>query len=230
MFLSVSGNKEPFQLSKVVEMLKIRLDAADMAQANSMFSLTYGERAINISASNFYSLSQNIKGSTGQLDITLALNRLQVDPSFANSFLTKSLTEVSLFKSIFLIYYWVTIAFTDPYAVSLDSKIYDEFIVDYNNKLGSQPDIYFIKYNLINSSNQPYLNRLVELNLLVNLYIGSEIIGQANSYFIPLIKPGVSREYFSNKFDSHGDKTYSLWKQILNDRDTRLRFWSKNRF
>lgn len=230
MNFSVIGNREPFQLNKVVKMLEIRLDAEDMPKESSMFSLAYGERSINISASTFYSLSQNVKGSVGQLDITLALNRLNIDPNFANSFLSKSLTEVSLFKSIFLIYYWVSIAFTDPYAISIDSKVYDEFIVDYNNKLGSQPDIYFIKHGLISSSTQPYLDRLVELNLLVKLSLGNKVLGHKTSYFIPLIKPGVSREYFTNKFDIHGDKTYGLWKEILNDRDTRLRYWSKNRF
>ncbi len=230
MEIVILGNKESFQLTENNIPLEIRLIAPNLAQSNSLFTIIYDGYTLRINPDDCYKIAENIKGKS-PIEVHFALNRIIEDTQFSNSFFNKSLTEVSLFKALFLIYNWVEIAFTDAYAVSIGSKIYNEFIIDYNNQVGSQQDIYFIRKELITNSNKIYLNKLIEVNLLVKLnMLGGDTFGNFETYFIPLIKPGVSRDYFTSQQDPTGEKSYTFWKKILADRDARLNSWMKNRF
>lgn len=121
------------------------------------------------------------------------------------------------------------LTFTDAYAVDLSSKIYNEFITDNTNLVGAQKDIYFIGKHLLTDDNLPLIKRLMEINLLASVVFNDKHKGQYESYFVPLLKPGVSREYFISQADPNGTKTHGLWRTILRDRDMRISSWFKNR-
>jgi hypothetical protein len=230
MKIVLSGNKEPYQLTEKVAHLTIELTDGKNDQNLDCMIIRYDPFTLFLSPNNFYQISEAIKGRSA-LDVSFALSRgLPEYPKFSNSFLSKTETETALFKSLFLIYYWVEIAFTDVYAISLGPKIYNEFILDYNSLRSNQPDIYFLKKERIVNANQSSIDRLVELNLLVEAKFGSDAVGDWKSYFIPLLKPGVSRSFFSHPTDPTGNNTYAFWKQVLDDRDFRLQSWAKNRF
>lgn len=229
MNISLTGNKEPYQKNKLIKLQEIDL-AVQQVNGSYLFTLKYNDFIVPMDAPTFFQVAEGIKGKFA-IDVHFALARLLPNyPEFSNSFLMKNEIESSLFKSLFLIYYWIEIAFTDPYAVSLPSKIYDQFILDSASIPGPQPDIYFLRYDRITNKNQPYIDRLVELNLLAKISFTGTPLGENSSYFIPLLKPGVSRTNFNNSRDMQGNETYHFWKQILDDRDYRLHSWIKNRF
>jgi hypothetical protein len=183
------------------------------------------------SPKTLYEFSSRIRGtSPSGISLILAEFHLLSNMEAVTNFSRKPLTEINLFKSVFLIYDWVQIAYTDAYAVSLGSKIYNEFIVDFNNKPGSQEDIYFIRHELINETTKPLLERLIDINLLASASFAGGGLGVYTTYFITLDKPGMPREAFRHSQDPMGDKTYNLWKLILQDRDFRFSLWTKNRF
>jgi hypothetical protein len=88
----------------------------------------------------------------------------------------------------------------------------------------SQKDIYFISSKYLSSVYGSSIQRLIDLNLLVSATFCTKK-DNYQTYFIPLIKPGVSRTFFKTDFDKSGNKTYDLWKNILNERDSRIKYW-----
>lgn len=226
MELLITANKEPFQLTKQIKLIDMRLTGS----YNSSMTIHYDDRMLKFEdGGKFFRFGERLKGSF-QTNFHQALQEFEFAPEIIREFSHKSQTEIGLFKSIFLIYSWVEIAFTDAYAVSLGNRIYNEFIVDYSNKVGPQNDIYFIKQALITEENTPLIKRLIEINLLASAIFKDNAIGTYQTYFIPLIRPGVSREYFSSSSDPNGSKTYDFWKTILHDRDARISNWFKNRY
>lgn len=228
--IKIYGNKEPYQLNGKVENIEIRLEGEDLFHSKSKIYVAY-DNEIELqfeNGSRVYQFAEKLKGANAP-NITLTLKEFGFKDEFSNNFLRKTATEVALFKSLFLIYCWVDIAFTDAYAVNLDSKISDEFIIDINYSHNTQNDIYFIKREYITHENMPYIEKLMQLNLLASAFFSGSI-GEYHSYFIPLIKPGVSRQLYNHQFDPSGNKTYAFWKNILSDRDWRINSWVKNRF
>lgn len=228
MELIVSGNKAPFQIKEQILPIELRL----VGRYNTGMTLYYDNIPLTFNnGSDFFQFGQRIKGAS-ITSICSALSDFKVtdNPQLLVEFSRKSFTEINLFKAVFLIYSWVEIAYTDAYAVNLSSKIYNEFIIDFNSNVGPQEDIYFIKRELINDNNTSLLGRLIEINLLASAKFIGGGLGQYQAYFLPLEKPGVLRENFRHEKDPSGEKTYSLWKKILKDRDDKISNWFKNRF
>ncbi|MES2006313.1 MAG: hypothetical protein V4450_17475 [Bacteroidota bacterium] len=232
MTITIEGNRHSFQLSQQIENIGIELDIIlpEGAQAPN-YQIRSEQFQVQLDADRFNELSESIKGKS-PLDVSLSLQRvLPNQPLFSGSFLRRSQTETSLFQTLFLIYNWVDIEAKYSQMQSINSKVYDDFIMDYASRVGSVPDIYFLKVQRISTDNMNYIQRLVQINLLAKATFTAQAFGHTiTTYFIPLLKPGVSKEYFSSANDKTGDKTYKFWKQILADRDARLNYWSINRF
>lgn len=231
MEIILKGNKESYQLSNKYKPLEITLFILNDDSLNSPINVKYGDEVElkYLNGSHFFQFAEKIRGASKE-KIANKLIEYNLSEEFSRFFLTKNEIEVSLFKSVFLIFIWVEVALTDAYAVSIDSKIYNEFIVDYSGKPESQNDIYFVNKDIITNENIPYIEKLIEVNLLVSVLFRSKLLGEYQTYIIPLIKPGVSREYFKHSKDPAGEKTYSFWKKILADRNDRLSYWFKNKF
>lgn len=224
MQLIIKGNRSPFQISQEVKYIDLILTGS----YNSSFTLEFDGKVLEFKDQNFYRFGQRIQGSF-QTGLVQALKEFKFTDEVIQLFNRKSQTEIGLFKAVFLIYNWTEIAFTDAYAVSLGSLIYNEFIIDNSNKIGPQNDIYFISRSLLTQENQQYIDRLLEINLLAFAEFRDNALGNFSTYFIPLVRPGVSREHFISKTDTTGIATHNFWKRILQDRDARLRNWMTNR-
>ena len=178
---------------------------------------------------SLFKISEKIKGSS--LDrLILILQDYRIGNNFTQILKDKSRTEISLFKSLFLLYHWVELPLTNPSELNLENQIYDNFIVDYTSNVGPQEDIYFIKKEHLKESNFKLIQRLIELNLLVKGEITTKDEKEFEIYFTALLKPGVPFEFFKTEFDKSGVNTYSLWKNIISDRDSRFKRWINNRF
>jgi hypothetical protein len=224
MEIKIKGNKESFQQHHRIDYLDIKLSGTFSFAENSTIFLGYSNHHLTFNnRQDFYRFSEKIKGASLE-QIVLLSQDFNLSPLFIESLREKGDIEIGLFKSIFLIYNWIEIALTDAYAVNLGDKIYNEFIIDYSGKLEVQKEIYFINTKYLDSNYLPSIQRLLDLNLLASASFETNV-GNYQTYFIPLIKPGVSREFFNTEFDKNGSKTYGLWKDILNDRDSRIKYW-----
>lgn len=225
MQIALTANRESYQLNTRVNLISIQL-----LQVERVLVVQYDNFSLRFDhLKNPFIFSEKIKGHD-RAGVSNVLREFNFDNKVVEWAQRTSLIEIALFKALFLVYQWVEIAFTDAYAVSLSSKIYDEFIIDYNNNVGPQKDIYFIKYEHITTTNLPLLTRLVELNLLVHAVFSGGGLGNNETYFTPIFTPGVSRKYFESPADTSGNKTFGLWKTILDDRDKRINNWFTNRF
>lgn len=229
MELVLYGNQDAYYLTKTFTPLEIRLAVKDFRNGDSIFTILYNNLPINTTHKELFNIYSQIKGAKA-IDIHFILARTSFPKDFIVSFLKKNAIETALFKSLFLVYFWIDTAFTDPYAVSLSSKIYDEFIIDFDYSKTNQDDIYFIRKELITDDNQPYIDLLIKFNLLSKVEIISQNLGRYTTYFIPIIKPGIPQSFFSNSESKIGMSAYNFWKLILKDRDSRIKFWMKNRF
>lgn len=138
--------------------------------------------------------------------------------------------EQQAFKSLVLIYHWLELALENPNDLDVKKNFYNEFIVDWNYSPKFQNTIFLLpeKYTK-QSKKEQFLNNLVAANLLckINIYRVNDII---ENYFIPALTPGVPIDYYKTDFDPDGLKSYNLWKELLNDRDYRIKSWINNRF
>lgn len=229
MEIKIIGNKESYQLHRRVEYLEVKLSRSLSIDSHSPINIYYGDVTFTFdNTQKFQSFIERIKGAT--LERVVLLSHEFSLPSEAIEKLSSAGDiEIGLFKSIFMVYNWIEIALTDAYAVSLSDKIFNNFILDYTGNIGVQKDIYFINSKFTSSVYYPHIERLVELNLLAKAVFDTNV-GDFDAYFIPLIKPGVSREFFKSDKDLTGKKTYEVWKQILDERDSKLRYWQTYRY
>jgi|GEM_PF-1195204 len=230
MDISITGNIDSFQLSRNVDLLDIglRLEfGGNLGIATA--ELIYRDNSLLLgTVSTLSNFAQTTKGYPPS-QLAFLLQAQFGGNGFLESFATKGALELSMIKSVFMIFMWVENSLMEPHLFSLRQKIYNEFIIDYTGRPEPQKDIYFIsdKYNTV--AYQPHLTRLLELNLLNRCDFQSDATS-FRSYFIPMIKPGVSRELFTHGSDFTGNTTYGLWKHILDDRDLRMRSWMNTRF
>ncbi len=226
--IRIRGNKESYYLTHSTDYIDIGLTGDFSYNAGTSISFQYGDQLLSFSNRTFlFQFAEETRGAS--LDkLILLFSKHGFDNAFVQSLTSKRSTEIGLLKAIFLIYHWIELPLTSP-GLSLDQKIYDEFIVDWTDRPEPQKDIYFIRKNYSTIANQPLIEKLIEFNLLATLNIRTQE-ETYTSYFLPLIKPGVSRASFESNVDPKGARTYNLWKQILRDRDIRLTNWINNRF
>ncbi|MCK7556532.1 hypothetical protein MKQ70_16515 [Chitinophaga sedimenti] len=177
---------------------------------------------------NLYSFTEEAKGASKE-KLYILSDKYNLDRNFRDAILGKGPIEIGLFKAVLLIYGWIETALTDPDVSSMNEKIHDDFIIDVNYNSIPQNDIYFIKSSYLNGAYDMQLEKLVDLNLLAVASVSS-VAGNFNTYFTPLVAPGASRENFTSESDKSGMKTYSLWREILNDKHNRISSWHNNRF
>jgi hypothetical protein len=228
--LKIKGNKESYQLTKKVDYIDISLSGNFDFNSNSRINFRYDNHNLTFENRNsLYKFSEEIRGTS--LDkLILTFSKYNFESSFINNLANKKSTEVGLLKAIFLIYFWIDLPLTNPTDLDLEKQLFNEFVVDWTNQPEPQKDIYFIDKRHITSNNGPYIQKLIDLNLLATFKVQTQDNLTISTYFIPLVKPGVSRENFITEFDTKGDKTYSFWKSILKDRDIRITNWINNRF
>lgn len=228
--LKVRGNRESFQLTKKLDYIEIRLSGQFGFNSQSQINFVYDNNNLAFKDRNqLFKFSEEVRGMT--LDkLILTLNNYEFESSFINSLAKKKSTEIGLLKAIFLIYYWIELQLASPEDLDLEKQLYNEFVIDWTNQPEAQKDIYFIDKKHIIDKNTPFLQKLIDLNLLASFKIKLQNNDTLTAYFIPLIKPGVSRENFETEFDPKGNRTYIFWKEILKDRDIRITNWINNRF
>ncbi|GFD75378.1 hypothetical protein KUL113_47980 [Tenacibaculum sp. KUL113] len=229
MKITIQGNIKPYQLTNSVENLELSLEGDFSFTAKTRIRFNYGSRHFSFNNRNdLFQFTEKTKGAS--LDrIVLALMDTEVENEFIKELAHKSEIEIGLLKALFLIYNWVELPMTDPATLQLKSRIYDDFVIDYSGKPEIQKDIYFIKEKNVMENNQKYIDKLQDLNLLAKTIIDTNS-EQYETYFIPLIKVGVSKSNFKSDFDSDGSKTYKFWSKILNQRDKRIKYWITNRY
>jgi hypothetical protein len=228
--LKIKGNKESYQLTKKVDYIDISLGGNFDFNSNSRINFQYDNYNLTFENRNrLFKFAEEIRGTS--LDkLILTFSKYEFESSFINNLANKKSTEIGLLKAIFLIYYWIDLPLTNPTDLDLEKQLFNEFVVDWTNQPEPQKDIYFIDKRHITPDNRPYIQKLIDLNLLASFKVQIHDKETISTYFIPLVKPGVSRENFMTEFDTKGDKTYSFWKGILKDRDIRITNWINNRF
>lgn len=228
--LKLRGNKESYQLTKKLDYLDISLSGQFDFNSNSRINFRYDNYTLTFQNRNvLFKFAEEVRGTS--LDkLILTFSKYDFESSFINDLATKKTTEIGLLKSIFLIYHWIELPLTNPTELDLEKQLFNEFVVDWTNQPEPQKDIYFIDKKHITESNRPYVQRLIDLNLLAIFEVRLQNNQTITTYFIPLIKPGVSRDNFETEFDKKGIRTYNFWKEILKDRDIRISNWINNRF
>lgn len=228
--LKIKGNKESYQLTKKVDYIDISLDGNFDFNSNSQINFRYENYNLTFENRNkLFKFAEEIRGTS--LDkLILTFSKYEFESSLINNLANKKSTEIGLLKAIFLIYYWIDLPLTNPTDLDLEKQLFNEFVVDWTNQPEPQKDIYFIDKRHITPNNRPFIQKLIDLNLLASFKVQVNDNVTISTYFIPLVKPGVSRENFMTEFDTKGDKTYSFWKSILKDRDIRITNWINNRF
>jgi len=138
--------------------------------------------------------------------------------------------EQQAFKTIVLIYHWLELSMANPNDLDIKTNLFNEFIVDWNYTPGNQNTIYLIAENYNKDPETvKLLDKLVKVNLLSKLTVEINNYSYSN-YFIPLLTPGVPLEFFKSSFDINGINTNKLWKNLLRDREIRVKNWFNNRF
>ncbi len=228
--LKLKGNKESYQLTKKQNFLDISIRGQFDFNSKSNISFRYDNYNLSFENRNkLFQFAEEVRGTS--LDkLILTFSKYGFESSFVNNLANKKSQEIGLLKSIFLIYYWIDLPLTDPKNLDLEKRLFNEFVVDWTNQPEPQKDIYFIDKKHITPTNAPLIQKLIELNLLVSFKILLNGNNTISTYFIPLVKPGVSRENFFTELDPKGNKTYDFWKNILKDRDIRITNWINNRF
>lgn len=228
--LKVQGNSNNFPKTNDTEAIQISLKGDLDKNSGEKISFNFNNHIqLFNSKSELYEFSKEIRG-TGLDKLILTFIKYKFDSSFVNYLGNQKSTAVGLVKALFLIYSWIELPLSHPEGLDIEKQLYNDFIVDWTNRPEPQNDLYFISKVYINSESEKILNKLVELNLLASFQIIYSTERTIDSYFIPLIKPGVPRGNFKSDFDIDGHKTYTFWKTLLNERDFKIRSWINNRY
>jgi hypothetical protein len=228
--IRIFGNKKSFIETNEKEYVEINLKGDFDFNAASGVNISYEGHVLAFNnRHSLFQLSEKAIGATPD-KFTSLLQEINLDSSFIRRFNNIGKIEFELFKSIFLLYHWIELSLAAPQDVSLKDKIFDEFIVDWTNVPEAQKEIYFIKEKYITKDNEKMIRLLMDLNLLASLSISISSGERYEAYFIPLVKPGVPRDYFLALDNRVGEKAYTLWKELLRDRNIRMSNWANNRF
>lgn len=224
--IKITGNRQSFQLSKQVDYIEIKLSGNFDFNAKTPVVFSYNNISHKFNDNHsLFQFSEKIRGvNFNQLLLSCLSYGINIQGLTKNNSI-----ENSLLKSIFLIYHWIGLPLTSPNELNLKKQLFNEFVVDWTNKPEPQQDIYFIDEKHCIKTNQSYIDKLIDLNLLARLDIIMSDITYT-TFFIPLVKPGVSRELFATASDVSGNLTYNFWQKILEDRNNRISNWVKNRF
>jgi hypothetical protein len=223
MKIIVKGNRTSYQLKRAVDNLTLSLEGVFEFNSNTPVRFLYDNIAYQIADHQvLFDFSKKLKG----LPIEGLPDHLEIDGwegRVKKQLVGKSLTELSLFKSLFLIYSWIELPLTSPQELNLQALIYDNFTIDYSGRPEPQKDIFFISKELIEPNYEKSIEVLTDLNLLASLTIILSDTNILKTYFIPLLTIGVSPKLFGS------EKVYYLWNKILKDRDRRISYWFNNR-
>jgi hypothetical protein len=227
--LKINGNRKSYQLSKQYEELEISLKGEFGINSISPIQLKYDNENLQFQNRNqLFQFSHEVRGAS--LDnLILSFNRLNFNQKIVNDLSRKNITEIGLFKAIFLIYFWIDMPLTNPLNTDFNKLLFNQFVMDWTNQPKPQQDIYFLDKKHISKDKTELLKNLIKLNLLARLTISSSYLN-IESYFIPLIKPGVSRINFVQPNDPEGVRTYKLWNEILHSRDICISNWINRRY
>lgn len=141
---------------------------------------------------------------------SIKVNKIKLLKEHFNSTL-----ELMLFRSFFLIYRALALSGTMVYDQECIDRLYDNFYMDFTGQPGVQPNIYFIKKNIIVTSHDEVIElfnnqHLFKLNIKY-LHPKKEV----SAFFIPFNIP------ISNIIQNK--QVYNIWKTILSDYDLKLR-------
>lgn len=231
MEIKLIGNRKSYQLYQVSDLLEIKLQGEFNYLSQSEIGLYYDglKKLFFRNAEEFYRFAEKIKGTPFERLSSLFTEK-NSSPQFFGFLISRNIIELSLFKSILLIANRLEISLTEPQPIDFSSQIYNEFIIDYTGRPEPQMDIYFLDSKFLDTKYSESIKKLLELNLLVELKISHESITD-RTYFIPLVKPGVSKIYFVTDSDKSGNKTYELWRELLKQREIKINNWvNQNRF
>ena len=129
-----------------------------------------------------------------------------------------SIQELDIIKAIANIFLWAQYFLLDDYDIENSEslpKLYDDFIIDLNNKPTTQKDIYLLPKKYSDNKYSKYIKNLKKINLLSELKV-TTTNREVNNYFIPFTKPGYKQDVFQDS------ETYNFWKKILEDRHNNI--------
>ena len=93
----------------------------------------------------------------------------------------------------------------------------NEFHLDWTNKIGIQPSIYFLEENKYNKTDLEYLYKIQYLFKILLIYktnSGEEMTFE--NYFVPFYIPPILISAFKNN-------SYNVWGKIKNDREEKIK-------
>jgi len=222
MKISIKGNRFFYQENNANEEIEYFLNGEPTLAYDKDFQLFKNNiPLITLKQNQVFQLSEKIKGCDFSKVADL-LKEYNIDNLNYQQIQSSSEQEIGLIKSLFLTYQWTEYAFPviDDDEIDLSSNLFNEFIIDVNNSLGNQLDMYFLPNEVDLQSNITEIELLVSINLLCKVEV-SHKGHQYENYFIPLLKPGTSRAYM-NRLDSTG-KAFKFWNLCLKYRDIKLR-------
>lgn len=219
--VTITFNKEPFNKNYDEENIELQ---SSFKYNDKIFIKSKIENIEFSDRSDLINLFEKIRGT----DVNSL--KLKFYERNYNKWANANFYEQQAFKSLVLIYHWLELSLSNPNDLDVRNNLYNEFIVDWNYTPGSQNTIYLISENNVNNDiNITLLNQLVKLNLLCKIIVTINK-KELQNYFIPPLTPGIPLKYFKSEYDLNGLNTNKLWKNLLKERDLKIKNWVTNRF
>lgn len=229
--IKVIGNKEVYHSTQSVDLISIDLIGEFNLNSKSRIELRHGEfyKVFN-DTQHLLGFCKEIQGSDLS-SLLLAFSKYNLSDEYFDYLNNTNKIELSLLKSLFIIYYWIHLAVDENgVEIDLEKMIYDNFTLDLSLKHKKQRDIYFISKKYLNNKYLSKIERLVQLNLLSKLEVQNTNKRNYFTYFIPFIKPGVNRSLFGDIEGFTREELVNFWNSLLNERNRSIHNWQKNRF
>lgn len=201
---------------------QINLFTNSNSNSNSKVFLSYNANKLVIGDIHILSeLSKEVIGAKND-ELVLTLRKHLNNTSFIDMLSGMGNSEINLLKSIFLIYYWIELPLLNQKKEILEELLFNNFFVDMKNEAGLLDSVYFISKKHITDTNIPYIQNLIDKNLLVSFEIQVNQSMLISSYFVPLIKDSVTINNINNLLSNKGALTHRLWDDILQERNYKI--------
>ncbi len=214
--------------------------ANDFSQHDSFVQVIRNEVTIfSLPKSVLFIFAQNIRGVEFR-----QVGEILAAQTGDRNYTTISNQEVGLVKALFNLYLWLEFAIIaanfDPInnpanvfvpntkPLVIEDYLFDEFVLDYTGKAGTQKDIYLLPQNFLTSEENKLIVQLMNLNLISRVTLVVNHL-QKENYFVSLLKPGRNPDYYKSNIDPTGNLTIALWNKILYARDKRIKKFVEGR-
>lgn len=201
---------------------RLRIEAEHFSDGH--VQVEWGEIITAVEIPTFHKLCLDSRGKTREEWFQL-INELQIHHISANQVQQLESTAWYLIKASLLTYLWTEVAVLNGDPVHLRRHLTNEFVLDYTGKEGPQRYIYFLPAQLIQETNNAYLQRMYAMCLLSRLTVALD--DQAvQTYFTPIHYPSQGVFAFDDAMPQ-GGPCYRLWRTIIERMSARLRTFAE---